>query len=230
MVNCDECRVWVHTRCSRYVKGEDLFTCNKFKSKSNRNDSEEIEFNFQYKEFPCWEEQAPDVKIEQENENLIDKGAGVLFSLSKESMLAAPVASVVGMRGKNKEDARDRKESTKDKKKESTLLEPSVMQSYNHVAVDNGVEEPETKLAVIECSLEGLSSDISLHNASIEAVKEEDKAVTNPSRRRRKFDAEYSEDNEYVKGRSVKELDVRGVESQRDEFPKGKQKARKQRR
>lgn len=52
MVNCDECGVWVHTRCSRYVKSEKSFACDKCKSKSSaggggssgvRNDSEETE-------------------------------------------------------------------------------------------------------------------------------------------------------------------------------------------
>uniref|UniRef100_A0A5B6ZPX5 Zinc finger PHD-type domain-containing protein n=3 Tax=Davidia involucrata TaxID=16924 RepID=A0A5B6ZPX5_DAVIN len=43
MVNCDECGVWVHTRCSRYVKSEKLFACDKCKSKNSRNDSEETE-------------------------------------------------------------------------------------------------------------------------------------------------------------------------------------------
>ncbi|CAN1254805.1 PHD finger protein At1g33420 [Linum perenne] len=165
MVNCDECGVWVHTRCSRYVKGDDLFACDKCKAKNNRyNDNEETEvaqllvelptktirlesscasappprrplrlwtdmpleekvhvqgipggdsalfrglssvftpelwkctgyvpkkFNFQYKEFPCWDKDS-DANNEDENENNVDKGAGVLFSLSKESMFAAP--------------------------------------------------------------------------------------------------------------------------------------------
>ncbi|KAL3499142.1 hypothetical protein ACH5RR_038235 [Cinchona calisaya] len=31
MVNCDECGVWVHTRCSRYVKSEKSFACHKCK-------------------------------------------------------------------------------------------------------------------------------------------------------------------------------------------------------
>ena len=49
MVKCDECGVWVHTRCSRYVKGDDTFSCDKCKSKTtttttanttpNRNDT-----------------------------------------------------------------------------------------------------------------------------------------------------------------------------------------------
>ncbi|CAN8290262.1 unnamed protein product [Cochlearia groenlandica] len=43
MVNCDDCGVWVHTRCSRYVKGEELFTCDKCKRKSNNNDNDSEE-------------------------------------------------------------------------------------------------------------------------------------------------------------------------------------------
>lgn len=53
MVDCDECGVWVHTRCSRYVKSEKSFACDKCKSKSKssggggssgaRNESEETE-------------------------------------------------------------------------------------------------------------------------------------------------------------------------------------------
>ncbi|XP_068635942.1 uncharacterized protein [Aristolochia californica] len=156
MVNCDECGVWVHTRCSRFVKGQTSFACDKCKSKKYRNnDSEENEvaqllvelptktvriepqnppaiphrtpfrlwtdipmeervhvqgvpgdpaifqglssvftselwkctgyvpkkFNFQYREFPCWEE----------SENPVDRGAGVLFSLSKE-IISYPAA------------------------------------------------------------------------------------------------------------------------------------------
>ncbi|XP_057732162.1 uncharacterized protein LOC130947476 isoform X1 [Arachis stenosperma] len=37
MVKCDECGVWVHTRCSRYVKGDDTFSCDKCKSKTAAN-------------------------------------------------------------------------------------------------------------------------------------------------------------------------------------------------
>ncbi|XP_071706838.1 uncharacterized protein [Rutidosis leptorrhynchoides] len=43
MVDCDECGVWVHTRCSRYVKSEKLFACDKCKSKRLRKESEETE-------------------------------------------------------------------------------------------------------------------------------------------------------------------------------------------
>ena len=166
MVNCDECGVWVHTRCSRYTKGEELFACDKCKNKSNRNDSEETEvaqllvelptktvriesnyvghvpprrprlwtdipmeervhiqgvpggepglvgglsrvftpelwkctgyvpkkFNFQYREFPCWDEKKDDKNGKQneiENGNPVDNGAGVLFSLSKERVFGA---------------------------------------------------------------------------------------------------------------------------------------------
>ncbi|XP_010421973.1 PREDICTED: uncharacterized protein LOC104707344 [Camelina sativa] len=35
MVDCDECGVWVHTWCSRYVKGDDLFVCHKCKIMNN---------------------------------------------------------------------------------------------------------------------------------------------------------------------------------------------------
>ncbi|XP_010461091.1 PREDICTED: uncharacterized protein LOC104741867 isoform X2 [Camelina sativa] len=170
MVNCDDCGVWVHTRCSRYVKGEELFTCDKCKSKNNVNDSEETEvaqllvelptktlrmensctrgvplkrpfrlwteipteekvhvqgipggdpalfeglssvfsrelwkctgyvpkkFNFKYREFPCWDEEEKD---EIENRHQEENGAGVLFSMSKENVIAAPVSALVGMR------------------------------------------------------------------------------------------------------------------------------------
>ncbi|KAL0556969.1 hypothetical protein IC582_005487 [Cucumis melo] len=175
MVNCDECGVWVHTRCSRYVKGDDIFVCDKCKGKKERNDCEETEvaqllvelptktmsmestyvctgpsqrpfrlwtdipieervhvhgvpggdpalfnglsslytpqlwnctgyvpkkFSFQYREFPCWDEDQRDNKDNEKNENPADKGAGVLFSLSKENVLATPVAALIGMRSK----------------------------------------------------------------------------------------------------------------------------------
>ncbi|KAL5551500.1 hypothetical protein UlMin_001676 [Ulmus minor] len=174
MVNCDECSVWVHTRCSRYVKGDEIFVCDKCKIKNNRNNSEETEvaqllvelptktvriessyaangpprrpfrlwtdipieervhvqgipggdpamfgglpsvftpelwkctgyvpkkFNFRYREFPCWDEKETDARLDEDDENTVDKGAGVLFSLSKENMLANPVAALVGLRG-----------------------------------------------------------------------------------------------------------------------------------
>ncbi|CAN4077459.1 unnamed protein product [Withania somnifera] len=43
MVNCDDCGVWVHTRCVRYVKSEKLFACDKCKNIATRNDTEETE-------------------------------------------------------------------------------------------------------------------------------------------------------------------------------------------
>ncbi|XP_023644943.1 uncharacterized protein LOC17899027 isoform X2 [Capsella rubella] len=172
MVNCDDCGVWVHTRCSRYIKGEELFTCDKCKSKNNVNDSEETEvaqllvelptktlrmensctrgvplkrpfrlwteipteekvhvqgipggdpalfeglssvfsrdlwkctgyvpkkFNFKYREFPCWDEEEKQ-KDDIENGYQEENGAGVLFSMSKENVIAAPVSALVGMR------------------------------------------------------------------------------------------------------------------------------------
>ncbi|VFQ59817.1 unnamed protein product [Cuscuta campestris] len=43
MVDCDDCGVWVHTRCVRYVKSEKVFACDKCKNKNTKNDSEETE-------------------------------------------------------------------------------------------------------------------------------------------------------------------------------------------
>ena len=248
MVNCDECGVWVHTRCSRYVKGDDIFVCDKCKGKngSNRNDSEETEvaqllvelptktvrmesggygsnglpapapapaprrpfrlwtdipmeervhvqgipggdpglfgglssvftpelwkctgyvpkkFNFQYREFPCWDEKKEgDSRIEDENENQVDKGAGVLFSLSKERVFAAPVAALVGMRGRSEEEGGcDRKVAPLKEmktweseeldarrmqnggvKKERSLLRPVVVQSSKRKKEDWGTSK-----------------------------------------------------------------------------------------
>ncbi|EOA22306.1 hypothetical protein CARUB_v10002908mg [Capsella rubella] len=42
MVDCDECGVWVHTWCSRYVKEDDLFVCHKCKKKIKNNDIEKL--------------------------------------------------------------------------------------------------------------------------------------------------------------------------------------------
>ncbi|KAE8683923.1 ubiquitin carboxyl-terminal hydrolase 9-like [Hibiscus syriacus] len=53
---------------------------------------------------------------------------------------------------------------------------------------------------------------------------------TNSSKKRRKPDAEDSDDNEFSKGRSMKEVESKCLESQKEEFPKGKRKARKRRR
>ncbi|CAA0806680.1 RING/FYVE/PHD zinc finger superfamily protein [Striga hermonthica] len=46
MVDCDECGVWVHTRCFHFVKSEKSFACDKCKSKNSvgvPDDSEETE-------------------------------------------------------------------------------------------------------------------------------------------------------------------------------------------
>lgn len=53
---------------------------------------------------------------------------------------------------------------------------------------------------------------------------------TNASRKRRKLDPDESEDNEYDEGRTAKEVDRKNLQSQKEEFPKGKRKARKRRR
>lgn len=39
MVNCDVCGVWVHTRCSRYVKTDKSFVCDKCKNNPHHNHS-----------------------------------------------------------------------------------------------------------------------------------------------------------------------------------------------
>lgn len=44
------------------------------------------------------------------------------------------------------------------------------------------------------------------------------------------IDAEESDDDEYIKGRSTKETEGKSLESPREEFPKGKRKARQRRR
>lgn len=185
MVNCDECGVWVHTRCSRYVKSEKSFACDKCKNKNNRNDSEETEvaqllvelptttlrmdkpphssynptalppprrpfrlwtdipieervhvqgvpggdpalfsdlssvfgpqlwkstgyvpkkFNFHYKEFPSWDEEVelPKKELEKQNSrdtcNTVDNGAGVLLSMSKDTLLSDPVLDAAGVK------------------------------------------------------------------------------------------------------------------------------------
>lgn len=36
MVSCDECGVWVHTRCSHYVRGEASFACHKCKAAATK--------------------------------------------------------------------------------------------------------------------------------------------------------------------------------------------------
>lgn len=235
MVNCDECGVWVHTRCSRYVKGDDIFVCDKCKNKNNRNNSEETEvaqllvelptktvrmesscasngpsrrpfrlwtdipieervhiqgipggdpglfgglpsvfspelwkctgyvpkkFNFQYREFPCWDEES-DARKDEENENPDNKGAGVLFSLSKESVLATPVAALVSLRGRDDEGACDRKVSLKEvqkwdskdidvrcaqnsMKKDRSLLRPVVLHSSKQKKDDFGTSKDRT--------------------------------------------------------------------------------------
>ncbi|XP_030530296.1 uncharacterized protein LOC115740829 isoform X2 [Rhodamnia argentea] len=225
MVNCDECGVWVHTRCSRYVKGEESFACDKCKSKNNRNDSEETEvaqllvelptktmrmeasyaangparrpfrlwtempleekvhvqgipggdqglfsglssvftpqlwkctgyvpkkFNFQYREFPCWNDhKEADANAEEDNENAVDKGAGVLFSLSKENFMATPVKDLVGMKSRDQDCRYDRKTHLSETKKwgagdnvmkkERTLLRPVVIHTGKRKKEESGI-------------------------------------------------------------------------------------------
>lgn len=260
MVNCDECGVWVHTRCSRYVKSEKSFACDKCKMSKNNNtrssnsianDSKETEvaqllvefpittlrmnktqypppppssyarrrpklwtdipiqervhvhgvpggeptlfggsggglssvftpqlwksrgyvpkkFNFQYREFPCWDEEEKEevtAKSEEENkspenENPIDKGAGVLFSLSKKNIMAAPVATSVGIRRRVDDGGFDRRPSSPAKhtkkweggsadlrspqngvRKDRALLRPFVVHSGKRKQEDSGTSK-----------------------------------------------------------------------------------------
>ncbi|KAL6979387.1 hypothetical protein U1Q18_021052 [Sarracenia purpurea var. burkii] len=235
MVNCDECGVWVHTRCSRYVKSEKSFACDKCKSKNSRNDNEETEvaqllvelptktltmgnpyppsglprrpfrlwtdipieervhtqgipggepalftgltsvftpelwkctgyvpkkFNFQYREFPFWDEEQGEVnaKVEEENENPVDKGAGVLFSLSKDNVMPIPVATLSGMKRQVDEGGCDRLLPSKNMnkwedesrdvscpqnsvKKDRTLLRPLMIHSSKRKKEDSGTSK-----------------------------------------------------------------------------------------
>lgn len=274
MVNCDECGVWVHTRCSRYVKSEKSFACDKCKSKNSRNDSEETEvaqllvelptktlrmenpipppsgsgpprrpfrlwtdipmeervhvqgipggdpalfggfssvfsselwkctgyvpkkFNFQYQEFPCWneereedkktDEQEEDKKTDErldnsakrsdeehenpvkradeghgtmvnksidekhensakrkdeEYENPANNGAGVLFSLSKENVLPAPIATLVDMKRRVEEGGGEKlAPSNGTKKREGE--DSNVRRPHNGVKKDRSLLHP----------------------------------------------------------------------------------------
>ncbi|KAJ6832176.1 uncharacterized protein M6B38_344725 [Iris pallida] len=172
MVSCDECGVWVHTRCSRFIRGETSFACHNCSKAPNPSLAEETEvaqllvelptcppppppalppphppaapthrppfrlwaevpledrvhvqglpggdpalfrgiapsvfttelwkragyvpkkFNFQYREFSCWDEDGG-------GENPASRGANVLFSLSKE-VVPLPVPVPVLPRG-----------------------------------------------------------------------------------------------------------------------------------
>ncbi|CAI9093353.1 OLC1v1028836C5 [Oldenlandia corymbosa var. corymbosa] len=45
MVNCDECGVWVHTRCSRYLKTDKSFVCDKCKNNGHRSNHRRLRHN-----------------------------------------------------------------------------------------------------------------------------------------------------------------------------------------
>ncbi|GAB2209877.1 hypothetical protein Drorol1_Dr00027102, partial [Drosera rotundifolia] len=204
MVSCDDCGVWVHTRCSRFVKGDTSYACDKCKAKASRtNDSDLTEVaqllaelptktvkikssgggggtrtpygfkgppprdspytlraarpyeervhvqgipggdpklfqglssiftshlwkstgyvpkkftTLRYREFPCWEDQKPDGVPVPEIEDGDNKGAGVLYSLSKDASVAAAVLGPsVGPRPQ-RENSHSNEKSSKDKK------------------------------------------------------------------------------------------------------------------
>ncbi|KAL1213001.1 PHD finger protein [Cardamine amara subsp. amara] len=246
MVNCDDCGVWVHTRCSRYVKGEELFTCDKCKSKNNVNDSEETEvaqllvelptktlgmensctrnvplkrpfrlwteipteekvhvqgipggdpalfeglssvfsrelwkctgyvpkkFNFKYREFPCWDEE--EKKDEIENGYQEENGAGVLFSMSKENVIAAPASALVAMRSldvKGNSDLKlgcskeanlwdsggaEMKHSQSALKKDKRLLRPLITNKRRKELFGGSKERTKKKVEVVEDGKKG---------------------------------------------------------------------------
>lgn len=247
MVKCDECGVWVHTRCSRYVKGDgddDTFSCDKCKRtaaaaaiaaahnteetevaqllvelptktismENHRQRSNQIaarvdcsrsrppfklwtdipmeervhvqgipggdpslfaasglpsiftphlwkctgyvpkKFNFQYREFPCW----------NDNDKDNDNGAGVLFSFSKDTatVLASPVEALVDVRSDGKmaaaatpfkemnrfggEDGRNVHNGIK---KERTLLRPFVVHNSKRRKEDFGTSNSKDRSA-----------------------------------------------------------------------------------
>lgn len=115
-------------------------------------------FNFQYREFPCWDKkEEADVRFDEDSENAVDKGAGVLFSLLNERVLANPVAALVGMRSRE-EGGYDKKVSLKETKrwdkevrdlrcaqsgvkKERSLLRPMVLHTGKRKKDDLGTSK-----------------------------------------------------------------------------------------
>ncbi|KAG0501319.1 hypothetical protein HPP92_001391 [Vanilla planifolia] len=66
MVSCDECGVWVHTRCSRFVRGEASFACHNCKGAAKRplsvdvsRDAEETEVAKLLVELPTKTDRCP---------------------------------------------------------------------------------------------------------------------------------------------------------------------------
>ncbi|CAA2964995.1 phd finger [Olea europaea subsp. europaea] len=220
MVKCDECGVWVHTRCSRYVKSDKSFACDKCKTKNSasvRNESEETEvaqflvelptktlrmdnpasvsthrpfrlwtdipieervhvqgvpggdpglfsgaqmssifgphlwkatgyvpkkFNFQYREFPLWDDNVLEGKEDKvhkkggdQNGNQVDDGAGVLYSLSKEkekeNILPTPVVDSIGVKSNNEEGKQQELLSPK-QMTERSMVQPTLENCEKH--------------------------------------------------------------------------------------------------
>lgn len=218
MVDCDECGVWVHTRCSRYVKSDKSFACDKCKTKNSasvRNESEETEvaqflvelptktlrmdnpasvsshrpfrlwtdipieervhvqgvpggdpglfsgaqmssifgpqlwkatgyvpkkFNFQYREFPWWDDDVLEGKEDEgrkkggdQNGNQVDDGAGVLYSLSKEkeNTLSNPVVDSIRVKSP-KEEGKLHVLSSLKQMKERSVVQPTPEHCEKH--------------------------------------------------------------------------------------------------
>ncbi|XP_074317615.1 uncharacterized protein LOC141653677 isoform X5 [Silene latifolia] len=84
MVNCDECGVWVHTRCSRYVKGDKSFACDKCKSKrrvsSSVADAEETEVAQLLVELPTKTMRHSHHSIKMSSNNNVGSSSGCLWA------------------------------------------------------------------------------------------------------------------------------------------------------
>ncbi|KAL9258383.1 PHD finger protein-like protein [Drosera capensis] len=247
MVSCDDCGVWVHTRCSRFVKGDTSYACDKCRAKASRtNDSDLTEVaqllaelptktvkikssgggggtgtpygfkgppprgspytlraarpyeervhvqgipggdptlfqglssiftahlwkstgyvpkkftTLRYREFPCWEDQKPDGVPAPEIEDGDNKGAGVLYSLSKDASVAAAVLGPsVGPRPQ-RENSHSNEKSSKDKNsnagcketptvlnKDRDLVRPFMLNSGKRKREDVGLSKDRTRL------------------------------------------------------------------------------------
>ncbi|KAJ8764854.1 hypothetical protein K2173_010319 [Erythroxylum novogranatense] len=196
MVNCDDCGVWVHTRCSGYVKGDDLFTCDKCKSTNNIPKETEVaqllvelptkaipmdtssaasrrpfrlwthrpmedrvhvqgipggdsalfsglssvfsselwkctgyvpkKFNFQYREFPCWDENNNGDRVHQEE--------------ALNSVLTTSATSLIGLRSEHNEEGCDKKDDDVRHQQIGVNKERSLL---GHVMVPSGKKRRE---------------------------------------------------------------------------------------
>ncbi|KAL4384392.1 hypothetical protein GQ457_15G011500 [Hibiscus cannabinus] len=105
-------------------------------------------FNFQYREFPCWDEKKEDNKIGKQNEiesgNPADNGAGVLFSLCKDRVFAAPMCPKKDdlNEGKKSEvEDLDGKRWQNGVGKDRAVLQPAMVPSSKQTKDENGLSK-----------------------------------------------------------------------------------------